>query len=169
MSWIIRVLGAADAESYRHIRLESLRTDPEAFGSTYEREAAFTLETVRERLVPTDHKFTMGAHTENGMLVGIVTFVRETSAKTAHKGNVYGMFVSPDWRGKGAGHALMAAMLQMASEQGGLEQVNLTVVTDNAPARKLYEALGFVTYGCERNALKHNGRYYDEDLMVYRY
>ncbi len=169
MDWCIRVLDAADAESYRHIRLEALRSDPEAFGSTYEREAAFTLESVRDRLVPTDHKFTLGAHNEDGMLVGIVTFVRETSVKAAHKGSVYGMFVSPNCRGKGAGRALMTVMLQKASEQGGLEQVNLTVVTDNAPARKLYEALGFVTYGCERNALKHNGRYYDEDLMVYRY
>jgi RimJ/RimL family protein N-acetyltransferase len=166
---IIRILEAADVESYRHLRLESLTTDPEAFGSTYEREAAFSLETVRDRLVPTDYKFTMGAYDGKDMLVGIVTFVRDTNAKTAHKGNVYGMFVSPDWRGKGVGRALMAAMLQKASAQSGLEQVNLTVVTDNAPARKLYESLGFITYGCERQALKYRGRYYDEDLMVYRY
>jgi RimJ/RimL family protein N-acetyltransferase len=32
--------------------------------------------------------------------------------------------------------------------------------------RRLYASLGFVEYGIERKALKHNGRYYDEILMA---
>jgi RimJ/RimL family protein N-acetyltransferase len=44
--------------------------------------------------------------------------------------------------------------------------MNLTVVSDNHPAKRLYESLGFETYGVERRALKYNGQYYDEDLMV---
>jgi RimJ/RimL family protein N-acetyltransferase len=40
------------------------------------------------------------------------------------------------------------------------------VVQDNARARRLYASLGFVDYGIERNALKQNGRYYDEVLMA---
>ncbi len=44
--------------------------------------------------------------------------------------------------------------------------VQLTVVTENEAARRLYEAMGFVEYGYEKRALKHDGRYYDEVLMV---
>jgi RimJ/RimL family protein N-acetyltransferase len=40
------------------------------------------------------------------------------------------------------------------------------VVSENLAARRLYESLGFAAYGHEVQALKHNGRYYDEILMV---
>ena len=42
----------------------------------------------------------------------------------------------------------------------------LTVVSENEAARRLYRTLGFIEYGLERRALKQNGRYYDEVLMV---
>jgi RimJ/RimL family protein N-acetyltransferase len=37
---------------------------------------------------------------------------------------------------------------------------------DNEPARHLYASLGFQEYGMERNALKQDGRYYDEVLLA---
>ena len=40
------------------------------------------------------------------------------------------------------------------------------MVRDNEQARRLYTSLGFVEYGLERNALKQDGRYYDEVLMA---
>ncbi|MNC69114.1 hypothetical protein D3C87_2208900 [compost metagenome] len=47
-----------------------------------------------------------------------------------------------------------------------MERLNLTVVSDNEPARRLYTSVGFQVYGVERKALKTGGIYYDEDLMV---
>ena len=44
--------------------------------------------------------------------------------------------------------------------------VQLTVVSENEAARRLYRAMGFVEYGYEKRALKQDGRYYDEVLMV---
>ena len=49
---------------------------------------------------------------------------------------------------------------------GAWKSVQLTVVSENEAARRLYEAMGFVEYGHEKRALKHDGRYYDEVLMV---
>ena len=43
---------------------------------------------------------------------------------------------------------------------------NLTVVGENLSAQRLYTSLGFAEYGREARALKQNGRYYDEILMV---
>lgn len=161
----IRVLEASDAATYQEVRLRGLRTDPEAFGSTYGREAPFPLDFVAERLRPAEGKFVLGAFDEAGALVGVVAFVRETGLKVAHKGNVYGMYVVPEAQGRGAGKALMRALIERARACEGLERINLAVVTGNEPAIRLYRSLGFETYGTERQALKYEGRYADEHFM----
>jgi len=44
--------------------------------------------------------------------------------------------------------------------------VHLTVVKCNEGAQKIYEGLGFSQYGLEEKALKVDGKYYDEIMMV---
>ena len=44
--------------------------------------------------------------------------------------------------------------------------LQLSLVSENVEARRLYESFGFVEYGVEKNALKQDGRYYDEILMA---
>lgn len=92
--------------------------------------------------------------------------MRENSLKTSHKGNIFGMYVAPECRGQGLGKLLMVELISKAKHCNGLEQINLTVVSENNAAKKLYKSLGFEVYGVERNALKFNGQYVDEDLMV---
>jgi len=164
----IRVLESHDAALYQSLRLHALKTSPEAFGSTYEREVSFSLETVAERIKPTNGKVTLGAFLAERQLIAIVTFVRETNVKTAHKGHIYGMYVSPDHRGLGIGRTLISELMKQASNQPGLEQINLTVVSDNVSAKKLYASLGFQVFGIERRALKSDGKYFDEEFMTYR-
>mgnify|MGYP005749085383 CR=1 FL=1 len=162
----IRILTEEDVSKYQVCRLNALKTNPEAFSSTYEREAAFSIETVKERINPTSDKFVLGAFDNKETLVGIVTFFRETGLKTKHKANVYGMYVAPEARGKGVAKHLMQELINKAKEIDGVEQLLLTVVQDNVSAKKLYNSLGFEVYGVERNALKVNGEYLDEDWMV---
>ena len=47
-----------------------------------------------------------------------------------------------------------------------MELLQLTVVSGNKPARRLYDSLGFIEYGIEKNSLKQDGRYWDEVLMA---
>lgn len=162
----IRILNKSDAQLYQEVRLSALQINPEAFGSTYECEVNFSLETIAGRLEPTNDKFVLGAFNDNNSLVGIVTYMRERTVKTHHKGNVFGMYVAPEGRGQGVGKLLMRKLIEKAKSCEGLEQIKLTVVSDNISAKKLYMSLGFEVYGVERNALKFNGQYCDEDLMV---
>lgn len=162
----IQILNESNAQMYQELRLNGLKVNPEAFGSTYEREVKFPLETVVERLKPTKDKFILGAFDDSGSLIGIVTFKRENSIKTSHKGNVFGMYVALKGRGQGLGKSLMLELIDRAKKYDDLEQLNLTVVSENYSAKKLYKSLGFEVYGVERNALKFNGQYFDEDLMV---
>lgn len=163
---IIRILDEPDARLYQELRLSALKSNPEAFGSTYEREVKFSLETVIERMKPTNDKFVLGAFDNSGTLVGIVAFVRENGLKTVHKGNVFGMYVAPNVRGNGLGKSLLLELIAKAKIFTGLEQINLAVISDNEIAKRLYKSLGFEVYGVEHNALKYNGQYFDEDFMV---
>ncbi|MGQ0519222.1 GNAT family N-acetyltransferase, partial [Bacillus sp. D-CC] len=40
------------------------------------------------------------------------------------------------------------------------------VVVGNDGAKKLYESLGFQTFGIQERSLKYNGQYWDEEHMV---
>jgi len=156
----IRRLQPADAALYREIRLEALQKNPEAFGSTFEKESAQPLSWFEAAIRRAD---IFGGFLD-GWLMGIAGFTVKEGTKNEHKGLLWTMYVRSDARKSGLGKILVAAVLDHA--RGRVEMVQLTVVTENAAARRLYEAMGFVEYGYEKRALKHDGRYYDEVLMV---
>ena len=58
------------------------------------------------------------------------------------RGWIGGMGVAPEARGRGYGRAMMEAVLD-AARGLGLEGVDLEVLEQNAPASRIYEALGF--------------------------
>ena len=47
-----------------------------------------------------------------------------------------------------------------------IELLQLFVISDNLPALRLYQKLGFVEYGIERHATKYRGQYHDDVLMA---
>ncbi|TDF93217.1 GNAT family N-acetyltransferase [Paenibacillus piri] len=164
---MIRFLEPADAEVYRELRLKSLLENPEAFLTTYDIQKEKPIEETRRNLERSADKFTLGGFADRHKLVGMVTFIRESNPKIRHKGNIYAMYVAPEARGRRFGHALLASLLEQAGQCEGLEQINLAVVSSNAAAKRLYESAGFTVYGTERNAAKYDGRYWDDDLMVF--
>jgi ribosomal protein S18 acetylase RimI-like enzyme len=97
-------------------------------------------------------------------LVAIAGFAVQQGQKMAHKGVIWGMYVQPGARRGRIGRQLVEAILDLARQR--VELIQLTVVRDNEQARRLYASLGFLEYGMEKNALKQNGRYYDEILMA---
>ena len=70
-----------------------------------------------------------------------------------HKALLWGMYVREAARGQGLGDVIVAALLSHARARG-VEIVQLTVVADNARARRLYVRHGFTTYGIEPCAVK---------------
>lgn len=151
---------ADDVSAYRDIRLEALRDSPEAFGSSFEAEDAQPERWFADRLGSTT---VLGAFS-GPMLVGIAGFAVQQGQKRAHKGMLWGMYVRPAARKSGVGQRLIEAILDLA--RGHVELIQLSVVQENAAARRLYARLGFVDYGLERNSLKQDGRYYHEVLMA---
>ena len=156
----IRRLMPADAARYRELRLEGLRCNPEAFGSTYETESVQPLSSFSKRLAGSA---VFGAF-RGAELLGIAGFAVRNGLKEAHKGLLWGMYVRPDARNAGVGRRLVEEVIDFARQR--VELLQLSVVSDNDPARLLYTRLGFIEYGVEKNSLKQHGRYYDEILMA---
>ena len=156
----IRRLEISDAVLFRDIRLEALQKNPEAFGSTFQRENAQPLSWFEATLGAAD---IFGAFVD-GTLAGMAGYSAQENSKQAHKGVLWTMYVRASARSTGLGRKLVAAVLDHA--RGRVEMVQLTVVSENEGARRLYSAMGFVEYGYEKRGLKHDGRYYDEVLMV---
>ena len=156
----IRLLAPADAGMFRDVRLEALRQNPEAFASTFEREKNKPLSWFQERFSQAD---IFGAFIEDELL-GMVGFRAQDGSKTKHKAVLWGMYVRAIARNFGLGRRLVDAVVKHASER--VEQLQLAVVGENQAAYRFYKNLGFVEYGRETKALKQDGRYYDEILMV---
>lgn len=160
MSFVIRPFRAGEAALYRDIRLEALRLHPEAFGASFEQEAAQPQAFFEQRLTAN----TIFGGFRGQALLGTAGFMPETGVKRAHKGHLWGMYVRAEARGSGLARRLVEAVLEHA--HGRVELVQLSVVSGNTAARRLYASVGFEPYGIEVRALKVEGRYLDEVHMV---
>ena len=157
---VLRRILPEEACLYRDIRLEALRTEPDAFSSTFEAERERPLDQFAARL---SDAHVVGAFLGD-LLVGIAGFYRQSGPKHSHKGMLWGMYVRPAHRSSGIGRMLVEAIIAHAGRQ--VELLQLFVVADNLAARALYRKLGFVEYGIERHATKYQGRYHDDVLMA---
>lgn len=161
MTHVIRRLGLEDVAAYRAIRHEALRNHPEAFVSTAEAFAQKSDADIRQTL---EALTVFGAFLPDGSLGGINAFLRNEGAKERHRGWMIQVYVRPAHRGSGMAAALVEHLLEHARRH--VVQVHLGVWSENVPAIRLYERLGFATYGTEPRYLFVNGRYIDEHLMV---
>src|SRR5271166_3100373 len=162
----IRFLNADDTAAYWNIRLEALQNEPEAFGSSVEEHRALPLAEIAARLSADPlNNFVVGAFVGE-KLIGTAGFFCNKGLKERHKGRVWGVYVTREARGKGAGREMMRMLLERASKVEGIEHILLSVVITQDAAVKLYRALGFESFGCERRALKIGDRYLDEENMV---
>jgi ribosomal protein S18 acetylase RimI-like enzyme len=163
----VRRLTEADAAEYRALRLRALREHPDAFTSSFEEDELKPIEWARQRLggrPEAPHDFVLGAFAER-ILAGILGLSVEPRRKVRHIGEVFGMYVAPEYAGRGVGQSLLDACIARARATG-LEQLRLTVTGSNTRAKALYERAGFRAFGLERNAVKVDGRYFDKCHMA---
>ncbi|QWH01361.1 GNAT family N-acetyltransferase [Bacillus mycoides] len=163
---MIRLLTKEDAEKYWDLRLQALQVNPEAFVTTYEEaiRQENPIKRVESNLTATT-SCTFGAFNEENHLVGVVTLLTEEREAYKHKGHIVAMYVDAQNRRNGLARELITNAIQRARDIK-LEQLTLGVVSTNEPAKKLYESMGFKTYGIEKRAIKVNDVYSDDENMV---
>lgn len=132
-------LGPDDGERLREVRLRALRDSPDAFGSSYDREAGFPPGRWAERLAGPGSRY--WAATRDGADLGLVCVLLEEGA--AH---LLSMWVAPEARQAGVGSRLVDTAVEWA-RGAGVEEIGLWAVDRNHAARALYAGKGFTPSG----------------------
>jgi ribosomal protein S18 acetylase RimI-like enzyme len=162
----IRLFTEQDAQALWNLRMQALETDPWSFVDSSEELRAISVEEFATPLRSGDaENFIVGAF-EQQTAVGMVGCYQEVPLKRRHKAWIWGVFVTPAARGKGIARSLMQAAIDRAKNIDGLDMVMLTVAVDQPAPRKLYEALGFRSFGIEPKGIKIGNQAHDEEHMV---
>jgi ribosomal protein S18 acetylase RimI-like enzyme len=159
MSIAVRMITPDDYDSFRALRLESLRLLPDCFAADPVQEEAMPKDQWLSRLASAA---SFGGFVDD-TLSGMVVFSRPSRPKLAHTGDIGAMYVRSSAQGTGLADALMTTLLKHASTV--VEQVQLTVNAENARAIKFYERHGFREIGRIPRSLHVDDRYYDDMLM----
>jgi L-phenylalanine/L-methionine N-acetyltransferase len=101
----------------------------------------------------------------NGQVVAYGWLRRITRPRMQHTAHP-GLFVHPDFWGRGIGRRLFAALLDLADNWLRTWRLELPLDPDNSAARHLAEAAGFVAEGVMRQATFGNGRFHDAILYA---
>lgn len=139
----VRVLTQADAESYRALRLASIKESPALSCPEIVHELAFFARVGHGLLAHHASGGTVvwGAQA-NGQLAGVVaaSHVREGSSQMLH---LWGLYVDRRCRRHGMGRSLMQAALGWARRQSAATKTRLYSNREHEQALRLFQRLGF--------------------------
>ena len=155
----VRRLRVEDAAALVSLRREALETDPLAFGASIEDDRGLDLDLVRSSLADVGEQAVFGGF-DGERLAGMVGVARASRVKQRHAGIIWGMYVTPRARSRGAGRALPDAAVEQA-RSWGLEQVQLGVTEPAVAAKRMYVSAGFRSWGRQPRALHWQGRFVD--------
>jgi ribosomal protein S18 acetylase RimI-like enzyme len=144
----VRRLRPDEWRAFRELRLAALRNDPLAFGSTAEREGAYSDEKWREWAASGSvgvREATFLALGPGDRPVGMLGVF--TADERLH---LWGMWVDPACRGRGVGRALLAEALGWVDRERPGSAVMLDVNPTQGSAVRAYLSSGFTYTGVER-------------------
>lgn len=142
-----------------------LKSDPWAFGASWETESQQPLSFFQDRCSQTDSKVFFGGFVD-GYLVALSSIVRETNPKCHHHANIFAVFTHPDFRRQGLSKALLNRCIEQAKQWPGVEYLQLAVASNNEAALKVYQQAGFTVWGTMPSALRVDDTDYDEHCMA---
>lgn len=119
----------------------------------------------RKRMAASETGHTRLVAVIDGKVIGMVGLHPELNLRRAHAASI-GMAVHDAYAGRGAGTALMEAVVDQADRWLNLRRLELTVYSDNARAIALYERFGFEREGLLRDYAWRDGAYVDAITMA---
>ena len=162
---VIRSVRESDAESYL-ILGKSIMAE-QIYSLTQPEELTLTVDQEREWL---KSNIEDGCHLiicaeVNNQIVGQLDFSNGHRKRNAHTGE-FGMGVHKDFRGRGIGSLLVAALIEWAKNNPAIEKVNLCVHQTNDRAIATYKKMGFIVEGKRTKDLKYPGNIYVDTVLM---
>lgn len=145
-------------KDYRNIRLEALRKEPYAFGSTYREEGKLSKAEWQKR---TDNALFA---IDGDAIIGTLVLTFNNKPKHKHVAYMYSVYVKRRYRSKGVASKLIKRAIKVSKDRGILK-IKLDVNPRQKDALYLYKKYGFKTVGRLGKELKTNGRLYDMLIM----
>ncbi|MBD1381642.1 GNAT family N-acetyltransferase [Metabacillus arenae] len=158
---ILRPVRKSDAEDI----IEAVKSILDS-GLYIQKEAPRTIEEERafiDKIKKNDHMYT--AAELDGKVVGIARVMRGELEMKRHTG-LFRTWLHETVQGLGIGKELMNYTLEWCKIHQ-LHKLCLTVFTSNDIATKLYERVGFIIEGVQKEQVYLNGEYDDEMFMAY--
>jgi putative acetyltransferase len=124
-----------------------------------------SVETRRKRHAASDAAHTRLVAEIEGKVIGIAALHPAGNLRRSHAASI-GMAVHDGYTGRGAGRALLAALIDQADRWLDIRRLELTVFADNARAIALYERFGFEREGVMRAYAFRDGAYADTLAMA---
>ena len=156
-----------DSARLRELRIEALSDSPVAFSADLEAARVEAAGNWSERLraYEAENQGLICVAEVQDRLVGMCGLYCGDRPKTRHSGMIWGVFVSPSWRGLRIADILIEECLAWGQDHG-VVVAKLGVNTGNIPAIRCYTRCGFSVFGIEPKAIYYEGVYYDELLMA---
>src|SRR6185295_2948663 len=95
----IRDATSADAMPFRELRLEALQDSPTAFSADYQKNLNHPAKYWEDRLTMEADEATILLAEHEGKLIGMTGIARGDSPKIRHGAWIWGVSVTPEWRG----------------------------------------------------------------------
>lgn len=134
--------------------MEALKSDPTAYGSSFEEEEALAEGEWRRRT-----QSVLFALSDDRP-IGMIVYVFDKGLKTKHIAEVYGFYVTANHRGEGIGTRLLEHALSLIRRNKGIIKVKLAVNPEQRVAVRMYKRAGFVVTGRVEKELKVGKRFY---------
>jgi len=142
MSISIRQLTEDNWQDFSRVRLKALQTDPEVFGSNYEKESQMTEADWRSRLQAKDNAIFLiyAGDTPIGM-TGVSVDRNDATQKTAL---LWGSWLAPHARGKGLSELMYRTRIKWAKQQPTVEKIIVSHRASNVASKYANQKHGFV-------------------------
>jgi RimJ/RimL family protein N-acetyltransferase len=142
MSVTIRQLKENDWHEYYQIRLTALQTDPNVFGSNYEKESQMTEAEWRSRLEAKDNAIFLLYENETAIgMTGVSINWNDQTRKTAL---LWGSWLAPQFRGKGLSQLMYQTRIDWAKRQPTVEKIIVSHRASNLSSKYANQKHGFV-------------------------
>jgi ribosomal protein S18 acetylase RimI-like enzyme len=140
----IRRIRPQEAEALRELRLRALRSDPQAFLSTYDREMQLPEQHWTDLAVraATTRQESISVCQHHGGLVGMAGLYTDRPGR----GELWGVYLDIALRGKGLSKRLLEFSIGWA-RQSGYQELYLEVNPQLIAAVALYRSVGFLPLG----------------------